>query len=92
MTDDELEISPNAKLDYGFDWQSKGWLASGETVITSTWETGSLTASSPQNNGTVTSVLVEGAVTGNSYKITNTIVTSVGRRDSRTITLSCKNR
>lgn len=66
--------------------------ASGETVATSTWDTGGLTSSFPQNTGTITSVIVEGGIAGNSYKLINTITTSVGRKDSRTIRISCKNR
>ena len=86
----EFEHAPNAKLDYGFDWTA--WLASDETISTSTWNTDVLTSSSPQITGKVTSVFVEGGVVGTSYKIVNTVTTSVGRIDSRTIRLSCKNR
>ena len=86
----EFEHAPNAKLDYGFDWTA--WLASGETISTSSWTTDTLTSSSPQISTNVTSVFVEGGVVGTSYKIVNTITTSVGRIDSRTIRLSCKNR
>ena len=90
MVDKEFEHAPNAKLDYGFDWTA--WLASGETVSVSSWTTDTLTNTSPQNTGTVTSLFVEGGVVGTSYKLVNTITTSVGRVDSRTIRLSCKNR
>lgn len=91
MVDKEFEHAPNAKLDYGFDWTS--WLASGETISTSSWTTDTLTSSSPQiTDNKITSVFVEGGVVGTSYKIVNTVTTSVGRIDSRTIRLSCKNR
>lgn len=90
MVDKEFEHAPNAKLDYGFDWTA--WLASDETISISTWTTDTLTNSSPQIAGKITSVFVEGGVVGTSYKIVNTITTSVGRVDSRTIKLSCKNR
>lgn len=87
----EFEHAPLAKLDYGFDWSL--WLASGETVATSVWTVdAALTQSSPSNTGTVTSVFVEGGVSGTSYKLINNITTSVGRKDSRTIKLLCKNR
>lgn len=88
----EFEHAPNAKLDYGFDWQIEGWLSSGEAITVSTWETGDLTPSSLQNTGTITSVFVEGGVIGMSYSLINHITTSTGRKDSRTIKLSCKNR
>lgn len=91
QVDKEFEHAPNAKLDYGFDWSL--WLASGETVSTSTWEVDSgLTPSSPSIAGAVTATFVEGGVAGSSYKITNTIVTDIGRKDSRTIKLYCKPR
>ena len=90
MADKEFEHAPNAKLDHGFDWTA--WLASDETISTSTSNTDVLTSSSPQITGKVTSVFVEGGVVGTSYKLVNTITTSVGRIDSRTIRLSCKNR
>lgn len=87
----EYDHSPLAKLDYGFNWSS--WLASGETITVSNWTVDEgMTKSSEQINGTTTSVFIEGGVVGNNYKIVNTITTSVGRIDSRTIRLSCKNR
>lgn len=89
--DKEYEHAPTSKLDYGFDWNL--WLAVGETIVTSVWlvDTG-LTQSSEDNISGVTSVFVAGGVAGTSYKLKNTITTSSGRIDSRTIRLSCKNR
>jgi hypothetical protein len=92
MTEKEFEHSVDAKLDYGFDWQKEGWLEVGETISTSTWNVGTLSPSSPQNTGTITSVFVEGAVLNARYKLVNTVTTSMGRRDSRTISLFCKQR
>ena len=92
MNYSEYEHAPTAKLDYGFDWKTNGWLDEGETISISAWDVGNLIASSAQNTGTVTSVFVEGAVVGVSYKLINSITTSVGRKDSRTIKLNCKNR
>lgn len=91
QVDKEFEHAPNAKLDYGFDWSL--WLASGETISASSWVVDTaLSQTSPINTGTVTSVIVEGGVAGTSYKLINNITTSVGRKDSRTIKLLCKNR
>lgn len=91
MVDKEFEHAPNAKLDYGFDWTA--WLASDETISTSSWDTGVLTSSSPQITGNkITSVFVEGGVVGGNYNLTNTITTSTGRRDSRTLKIFVKNR
>ena len=87
----EFEHAPLAKLDYGFDWTL--WLEDGETISTSSWEVSSgLTKSNEQNLLGVTSVFVEGGVINTRYKLVNSIVTSVGRKDSRTITLFCKQR
>lgn len=89
--DKEYEHAPASKLDYGFDWNL--WLAVGETIVTSVWLVDAgLTQSSEDNVSGVTSVFVAGGVAGTSYKLKNTITTSSGRIDSRTIRLSCKNR
>jgi len=91
QVDKEFEHAPSAKLDYGFDWSL--WLASGETIATSSWNVDPLlTSSSPSIAGAVTAVFVEGGVINNHYYLTNNIETSVGRKDSRTIKLYCKKR
>jgi hypothetical protein len=83
-----------AILDYGFDWKSKGWLHTSETITTSTWViTGTdVTLGTPYNANGVTTVFISGAALGKIYGLTNTIVTSEGRTDSRTLTISCKRR
>lgn len=87
----EYEHSPLAKLDYGFNWSS--WLVSGETITVSDWTVDvGLTPTTPQINGATTSVFVEGGVVGGNYNLTNTITTSAGRRDSRTLKIFVKNR
>jgi len=80
-------------LDYGFDWATNGWLASGETITLSEWvvDTG-LTKSDERNVSGVTSVMVAGGELNKVYKLTNTITTSDSRKDSRTIKLTCKQR
>jgi len=90
QTSNEFVHAPLAKLDYGFDWSL--WLDTGETVATSSWAVSGLTSSDASNTGTVTAVFVEGGVVGQTYSLTNNIVTSVGRKDSRTIKLICKTR
>ncbi len=84
--------APGANLDYGFDWLANGWLASGETIETSTWTAQGLTLTRQQISGGVTSVFAAGGKKGNSYKLTNTITTNQGRTDSRTITLAVEDR
>jgi hypothetical protein len=87
----EFVHAPNAKLDYGFDWTL--WLQTDEHVVTSSWVVSSeLTPSLEQILNDVTSLYVEGGVVNSSYELTNSIITSDGRKDSRTMKLICKKR
>lgn len=87
----EIVHAPGAILDYTFNWTE--WLQQGETILTSVWSiTPSLTLNNEQNQSGVTSVFVNGGVVNKIYYLTNTITTSVGRTDSRTIVLSCQNK
>ena len=82
-----------SKLDYGIDWTN--WLTGDETISNSVWEevTGLVfTAPAVTGAGKVTSVFAEGGDAGKSYKLYNTITTTAGRIDSRTLTLTCKRR
>lgn len=89
----EFDYSPNPKLDFGIDWKSKGWLESTETIVSSVWVVDTpLTKSDEQVVNGVASVFVEGGEVGKTYALTNTVTTSKGRRDSRTIKLFCKKR
>lgn len=89
----EFAHTPLAKLDYGFDWASNGWLASGETITLSEWVVDAgLTKSDERNSAGITSVMIEGGELNKVYKLTNTITTSDSRKDSRTIKLICKQR
>lgn len=89
----EFEHSAGATLDYGFNWSVNGWLEASETITTSVWtENQDITLSREQIYFGVTSVFVTGGTAGTVYKLMNTITTSTGRIDSRTITLTCKQR
>lgn len=89
----EFIHAPSAKLDYGFDWKTLGWLDDGETITTSVWTIPvTLTKSDERNALGVTSAMIEGGVVGMSYTITNTITTSNSRTDSRSIKLTCRQR
>ena len=73
----------DANKDYGFDWSD--WLASGETISSSSWSIpGGLTEGTSDNSTTQTSVWISGGIVGQNYTIINTITTSEGRTDSRT--------
>jgi hypothetical protein len=90
----QYDHAPGADLDYGFDWKANHWLEDGEMVIDSAWSvTGDIIMSRQQiDGGAVTSVFVAGGKVGQTYKLINSIVTSSGRKDSRTITITCKQR
>ena len=77
---------PDAILDYSINWSS--WLVTGDTITTSTWtaEAG-IMIDSDTNTTTATTVWLSGGTAGESYDVTNHIVTDDGREDDRTITI-----
>jgi hypothetical protein len=77
MSYTEFQKSPASVLDYSFDWSQ--WLESGQTVATSSWsaDTG-LTIDSDTQSNTKTTAIVSGGVEGNSYFVSNTVVTNDG--------------
>ena len=79
---------PDSVIDYGADWAL--WLASGETIITSTWviPTG-LVSDSETSTTTATAVFLSGGTIGESYTVTNRIVTSAGRTEDRSMIILC---
>jgi len=85
---------PSAELDYGFDWLTDGWLATGETVITSTWTVpaGLTQITTGITGGTITVVWIGGGTVGTDYTLVNRIVTSAGRTDERSIIIRVRNR
>ena len=88
----QIPIDPDAKLDYGVDWSD--WLATGDTIATSTWAitpTGP-TLASESNDDTSTVVWVSGCTRGVVYTLTNSIVDNDGREEDRSITLICEER
>lgn len=80
---------PNAKKDFGLDWSD--FLTTGETITLSTWEvpTG-LTKHDDSISSAVCLVWISGGTAGQNYTITNSITTSGGRIDERSITLPVK--
>ena len=81
--------APGATLDYGVDWSA--WLAAGETIQASTWtaEQGITLSRQQVLNGKVAVAFAAGGIAKRSYVLTNTVTTTDGRTDSRTITLRC---
>ena len=84
---------PDAVLDYGFDWSSDDWLASGEEIQTSTWTVpAGITKDSDSNTTTTTTIWLSGGSDGTDYVIANKIVTSDGRTDERSFKILCRER
>lgn len=91
MAAEDWTKDPNAVLDWVFDWSN--WLLAGETITTSTFATtAGITVNSSSNTTTNTTVWLSGGNTGQIYSVTNTVVTTGGRTDDRTITIRVKNR
>lgn len=84
---------PQAVLDYKVDWAApaaKGgpFLQDGETIATSTWTVqAGITKGSDTKDSTSATVWVSGGTADTEYALTNTVTTSLGRTDKRTITL-----
>ena len=73
---------PNSVLDYGFDWDDDTvgpYLETGEIIATSLWIVPSgLTDISESVSDTVTKIVLSGGTEGESYRVTNRIVTTGG--------------
>lgn len=90
---------PSAKLDYGVDWSL--WLGA-DTLVTSDWRVATPTTApagahltmaagpAPSIEGKTARVWVEGGVVGVVYELTNTITTTAGRTDERTLRIACR--
>lgn len=84
---------PTAVLDYIVDWSR--WLTLGvggvlDTISTSTWTVSdpAITLSNQSSTAVTATTFVTGGVTGRAYTLTNHIVTTGGRTDSRAFTLT----
>lgn len=82
---------PDAVLDYQIDWSS--WLATGETIATSTWTVSTgITKDSDSNDTTSATIWLSGGTAGTSYTCTNQIVTNQSRTEERTIRIDVRER
>ena len=81
---------PQANKDYGLDWSAL--LAEGETLSQSEWavEPAGLVVGAGSIVGNVCVVWLSGGTDGTAYKVTNTITTSRGLIDERTVTIKVK--
>ena len=82
----KFDLDSDAKLDYAIDWSA--WLGV-DTISESSWEAGDgitiATDPAPSSTATRTTVWLSGGTVGESYNVTNHIVTVGGRADDRTI-------
>jgi hypothetical protein len=72
---------PEATKDYYFDWSEI--LEDGETILTSTWSGGGLTATGGYVLGERTYIFLAGGAYDSTYVVANTVVTSLGRSYTR---------
>ena len=81
----------NGVLDFQLDWST--WLASGDTISTSTWtlETG-ITNDSDSSADTTTTITISSGTTGKTYEVTNAIVTTNGFDAERSFYLKIQDR
>ena len=83
---------PDATLDYGVDWTL--WLGA-DTISTSTWvlESGiSAVPASETSDGKKTSIFITGGSPGETYLVTNRIVTDGQRTEERSFELKIRER
>lgn len=84
-------MDPDAVLDYTIDWSD--WLA-GDTISSSVWAviSGTATLDDDTINGDLTQVWVSETVVGETVRLTNSILTTEGRADDRTLILVIQER
>lgn len=90
--------APGATLDYSLDYRS--WLLTGETINSSTWAitsdqapvAGDMTQTQAVIAGGVTTVWLTAGALGTVYTAANTVITSGGRTDTRSIGLTITQR
>jgi hypothetical protein len=87
---------PQAKLNYGFDWDGESpgpWLATGATISTSTWTVpAAITKVSDPKTTTTTTIVLSGGTVGEKYVLTNHIVASDAQEDDRSMQVEIRER
>jgi hypothetical protein len=79
---------PDAILDYTIDWTD--WLTGSELIASDTWAVSStgITASSTSKTTTAGTIWLSGGTAGQTYTVTNHIVTDSSRAEDRTISIA----
>lgn len=76
--------APTAIKDYGIDWRK--WVATGVTITNSAWEVPSgITKDTDSISGLYTIVRLSGGTAGTTYTLKNSVTTSVGELEPRSI-------
>ena len=90
-----LVIDPDETLDYDLEWAKTddSWLDT-DTIASSSWAISPAgpTLTGEANTTTTATVFVGSATLGETYRLTNTIITAAGRTADRTVTLRCEAR
>lgn len=82
---------PDEVLDYTVDWSN--WLATGETISTSTFTPDAgITKDSETNGNTAGTVWLSGGTAGESYSVTNRITTTDSRTAERSFVIDVAER
>jgi len=87
--------SPNAKLDFGFNWRPKGeeWLQDDETITSYVIAApAGITKEGDSESDGVVTVWLSGGTVNTEYCITCNITTSAGRTDDRSMRIQVENR
>lgn len=90
---------PDAVLDYMRDWGSDAldpdarWLRDDDTILTSTWIVpDGITKDSDTHDDKTATIWLSGGTLGESYELTNRVVTAGGRTDERSVTIIIRDR
>jgi len=79
---------PDSTLDYVINWSN--WLDS-DAISTSSWTVSSgITNESESNTSTTATIWLSGGTAGETYRVTNRIVTSGGRTVDRSNTITIR--
>lgn len=82
---------PNADLNYEEDWSD--WLGDDDTIATSDWAAESgLTVGATDKTSTTTIVNLSDGIHGQEYLAKNSVSTTNGLSDSRSIKILCRHR
>lgn len=93
MTEGVFPKTPDAVLDFAFDWVGRNWLETSETITSHavTVDTG-LTKDSDSESGGIVTIWLSGGTEGINYEVCCMVTTSMGRTEKRNIMIRCGKR